>query len=101
MSKFSMRSTRRSDRSWKTSTISPPARAALVDSVRYIMHVSWFDLGQVLYALHRGHSVNGGLSILSHLTFSTRDFWTEVAFADRKGLTKHQWRAPSDRKHDS
>ena len=77
-----------------------PREAALVDSVRYMMHVSWFDLGQLLYALHRGHSVTSGVSILSHLTFNTRDFWTEVAFADRKGLTKGRWRPPPGRQHD-
>jgi len=66
-----------------------------------MMHVSWFDLRQLLYALHRRYSVTSGVSILSHLTFSTRDFWTEVAFADRKGLTKRKWRPPSGRQHDS
>ena len=63
-----------------------------VDMVAYMMQVSWFDLGQLLYSLHRGHSVSDGVSALSHITFSTRDFWTEAAFADRNGLTTRNWR---------
>ena len=63
-----------------------------VDMATYMMQVSWFDLGQLLYTLHRGHSVVDGISALSHLTFSTRDFWTEAAFADRNGLSKRNWR---------
>ena len=69
-----------------------------VDLVRYMMHVSWFDLGQLLYSLHRGHSVTQSLSVLRHVTASTRDFWTEAALADRQGLTKGKWRPPSRRK---
>lgn len=63
-----------------------------VDLVTYMMDVLWFDLGQFLYVLHRGHSAIDGVSALSHLTFGTRDFWTEAALADRKGLTKRNWR---------
>ena len=57
----------------------------------YMLHVLWFDLGQLLYALHRGNSVSDGVSALKHITASTRDFWTEVALADRMGLTKGKW----------
>ena len=52
---------------------------------------SWFDLGQLLYCLDRGRSVLDGVSALMHLTFSTRDFWTEVAFVERNGLSKRNW----------
>ena len=63
----------------------------LVDLGRYMMRVSWFDLGQLLYCLDRGRSVLDGVSALMHLTFSTQDFWTEVASAERNGLTKRNW----------
>ena len=62
-----------------------------IDLFRYMHYVFWFDLGQLLYALHRGRSVVDGLSALRHLTFSTQDFWTEAAFADLQGLTENKW----------
>ena len=68
-----------------------PRTDGLIDLGRYMMRVSWFDLGQLLYCLDRGRSVLDGVSALMHLTFSTRDFWTEVAFAERNGLYKHNW----------
>ncbi len=69
-----------------------PSKDGQVDLAVYMMGISWLDLGQLLYALHRGNSVLDGLSALSHITFSTRDFWTEAAIADRKGLSKRNWR---------
>lgn len=57
-----------------------------VDLGHYMMRVSWTDLGQVLYCLDRGRSVVDGTGVLMHLTFSTRDFWTDIAFAERNGL---------------
>lgn len=68
-----------------------PRTDGKVDMVRYLMDVSWFDLGQLLYALHRGRSLIDAVSALRHLTFSTRDFWTEAAFADRRALSKRNW----------
>ena len=62
-----------------------------IDLFRYLIDLFWLDLGQLLYALHRGRSVVDGLSALRNLTFATRDFWTEAAFADRQGLTKRNW----------
>ena len=67
-----------------------------INLFRYMHYVFWLDLGQLLYALHRGRSVVDGLSALRHLTFSTQDFWTEAAFADQRGLTKDKWYPPSD-----
>ena len=69
-----------------------PPKDGQVDMAGYMMGISWLDLGQLLYALHRGYSVVNGVSALSHLTFSTRDFWTEAALADRNGLSKRKWR---------
>ena len=68
-----------------------PQRDGKVDMVRYLMWVSWYDLGQLLYALQRGRSLMDAMSGLRHLTFGTRDFWTEAAFADRQGLTRENW----------
>jgi hypothetical protein len=62
-----------------------------VDMAQYLMQVSWLDFGQLLYALHRGRSLTDALSALRHVTYSTQDFWTEAAHADRQGLTKSKW----------
>ena len=72
-----------------------PKSEGQIDLIRYMMYLSWVDLGQLLYTLHRGHSVTDALSVLRHLTFGTRDFWTEAALADRNGLTKGKWRPPA------
>ena len=73
-----------------------PQRDDKIDMVRYLMWVSWFDLGQLLYALKRGRSLTDAISGLRHLTFGTRDFWTEAAFADRQELTKEHWHPISE-----
>lgn len=62
-----------------------------IDMHGFLMDVCWFDLGQLLYALHRGRSVVKGVTALQHLTFSTRDYWTEAAWADKRGHTKPNW----------
>lgn len=73
-----------------------PQRDGRANMFGYLMRISWFDLGQLLYALHRGRSLTDAISAVSHLTFSTRDFWTESALADREGLTKSKWHPISD-----
>ena len=60
----------------------------------YLLDVFWFDLGQLLYALERGRSVPDSLAALRAITFSTRDFWTEAALADRQSLTERHWHPP-------
>ena len=62
-----------------------------IDLFGYMLSVMWLDLGQLLYVLDRGLSVEKGLSALKHLTFVTRDFWTEAAFADRQQITAGEW----------
>ena len=66
----------------------------------YMLHVFWLDLGQLLYVLRRGRSVPDGLSALRHVTFSTQDFWTETALADRAPLTEKHWHPPSGHTDD-
>ena len=66
-------------------------RNAEVDLFGYMLDVVWLDLGQLLYVLDRGLSVEKGLSAFKHLTFATRDFWTEVAFADQRQITAGEW----------
>ena len=51
----------------------------------------WLDLGQLLYVLNRAGSVKSALRPLRHVTFSTHDFWTEVALLDTQGLTRKYW----------
>ena len=84
------------ERSIRTIDRIAPRQDGNVDMVRYLMGVSWLDLGQLLYALHRGRSLSDALSALRHLTFGTRDFWTEAALADRQGLTERNWRPVSE-----
>lgn len=62
-----------------------------IDLFGYLIDLFWLDLGQLLYALHRGRSVFQGLSVLKNLTFGTQDYWTEAAFADRQGLAERHW----------
>lgn len=69
-----------------------PRQDGMVEMARYLMGVSWLDLGQLLYALQRGRSLTSALSALRHLTFGTRDFWTEAALANRQGLPERNWR---------
>ena len=66
--------------------------------IRYSINLFWLDLGQLLYALHRGRSVVHALSALRSITYGTLDYWNEAAFADREGLTKHNWHpiSPAD-----
>jgi hypothetical protein len=67
-----------------------------IDLFPYFIDVHWLDLGQMLYSLDRAPSVSAALRPLKHLTFGSRDFWTEIAFADRQGLTtRHGWRQPT------
>ena len=68
-----------------------PRADGSVDLGRYMVRVSWSDLGQVLYCLDRGRSVVDGMGMLMHLTFSSRDFWTDIAFAEHNGLSKRNW----------
>ena len=63
-----------------------------IDLFRYMLDVSWLDLGELLYVLDRGLTVEKGLSALNNLTFSTRDFWTEAASADRQQISAGKWR---------
>lgn len=63
--------------------------------VPYLIDVFWLDLGQLLYILDRTNRVWDAFQPLKHVTFSSRDFWTEVAHADRGGLTQGKWRPAS------
>lgn len=68
-----------------------PRSNGLVDLGHFMMRVSWLDLGQLLYCLNRGRSVLGAVSALMHLSFGTRDLWSEIAAAERQGLTNRNW----------
>jgi hypothetical protein len=76
--------------------LSAPRRDGLLDLHAYLIDVFWLDLGQVLYVLDRSHTAWDAFAPLKNITYSTRDFWTEVAFADRGYLTKDRWRPISD-----
>jgi hypothetical protein len=41
----------------------------------------------LLYVLDRSLSVSDAFAPLYNISFSTRDFWTEVAAADRMGVS--------------
>ena len=68
-----------------------PRKDGYTDLFRYMRHVYWFDLGQLLYVLQRGCSLVDGVFALGHLTAFTRDFWTEAALAEKYSLTKSKW----------
>ena len=78
-----------------------PRRGGQIDLFRYMLHVFWLDLGQLVYALQRGRSLVDGLSALRNLTFGTQDFWTEAALADRQSLTDSKWHPASGRAADT
>ncbi|WP_428697109.1 hypothetical protein [Stappia sp.] len=75
--------------------VAPTNDQGELDLFPYFIDVYWMDLGQLLYALDRAPSVSAAFRPLQHLTFGTRDFWTEIAFADSQLLTgRHGWRQP-------
>lgn len=69
-----------------------PKKDGVTDLHSYLIDVFWLDLGQLLYILDRANTVSDAFWPLKHITFSSRDFWTELAYADRGGLTQHRWR---------
>ena len=71
----------------------PKRNDGTADLFVYFLDFFWLDLGQVLYALDRANTVVDAFTPLQFVTFTTRDFWTEVAFADAQGLMNNRWRA--------
>ncbi len=71
-----------------------PRKNDEIDLYSYLHDIFWLDLGQLLYILNRGLSIGQGFAALRSITFSTRDFWTEVAFLDRQRFTVGKWRPP-------
>ncbi len=74
-------------------TLVAPKKDGLAELVPYLIDVFWLDLGQLLYILDRANTVWDAFGPLKHITFSSRDFWTELAYVDRQGLTKGRWRS--------
>jgi hypothetical protein len=72
-----------------------PKRDGVPEVFAYLLDVFWLDLGQLLYILDRANTVWDAFWPLRHITFSSRDFWTELAQADRGGLTRGRWRPAS------
>lgn len=72
--------------------LAPKTKDGGVNIFAYFLDVFWLDLGQALYVLDRAKTVVDALTPSQFVTFTTRDFWTEVAFADAQGLTKDRWR---------
>ena len=69
-----------------------PKKDGRTELFPYLIDVFWLDMGQLLYVLDRANSVWDAFRPMKHITFSSRDFWTELAHADRVGLTKGKWR---------
>lgn len=69
-----------------------PRRDGLAHLIPYVVDVFWLDLGQLLYILDRADTVWDAFRPLRHITFGSRDFWTELAHAERGGLTTGKWR---------
>ena len=72
--------------------LAPKRNDGAADLFAYFLDVFWLDLGQALYVLDRANSVIEAFRPLQFMTFTTRDFWTEVGLADSGGLTKNSWR---------
>lgn len=67
-----------------------------IDLFPYFLDVFWMDLGQLVCALDRAPTVAAAFRPVRHLTFGSRDFWTEIAFLDRQLLNdRHGWRQPA------
>lgn len=69
-----------------------PKKDGLANQFPYLIDIFWLDVGQLLYVLDRANTVWDAFIPLKHITFSSRDFWTELAHADRSGLTVGKWR---------
>ena len=69
-----------------------PSDDGKLDIFDYLMDFFWLDLGHFLYVAGRADSIVKAVAPLKHMTFASRDFWTEVAFSDRLGLTERDWR---------
>ena len=62
----------------------------------FTMDVAWLDIGQLLYVIKRCRSLDQLLAPISHVTFSSQDFWTEIASADRIGFSEDRWFPPDE-----
>ncbi|MFG1352355.1 hypothetical protein [Xanthobacter autotrophicus] len=74
------------------SVLAPKNGEGQMNLFAYLIDIFWLDLGQVLYVLDRSFAVWNAFEPLQFITFSTRDFWSEIAFADLQGVTKDRWR---------
>jgi hypothetical protein len=72
--------------------LAPKNKDGLINLFAYFLDVFWLDLGQALYVLDRANTVVDAFTPLQLVTFTTRDFWTELALAEAGGLTKARWR---------
>lgn len=63
-----------------------------IDLHAYMINVFWLDIGELIYILSRADSVTNALAPLKHVTFSSRDIWTEIANAERSKLTEKYWK---------
>lgn len=68
-----------------------PSGSTEIDLHKIFFDVFWLDLGQFVYAMQRADDVKNALQPLMHITFSTRDFWTEVYLLDVQELTTKYW----------
>ena len=57
----------------------------------FFFRTRWVDLGQLTYLLDRSNDVSNALRPIRHLTFSSRDMWNEIAYADRGGFASGVW----------
>jgi hypothetical protein len=63
-----------------------------IDLHAYMLSVFWLDIGELIYILSRADSLTNALAPLKHVTFSSRDIWTEIANAERSKLTEKYWK---------
>lgn len=82
----------RINRILQNTSLVAPQRNGVPDLTPYFIDVFWLDIGQLLYILDRANTVWDAFAPLKHITFNSRDFWTELANADRGELTKDKWK---------
>lgn len=68
--------------------------AGQLDLHPLMLRFFWLDIGELLYLLQRASSVTQALRPLRYLTFTSRDFWTEVAMLDLSSIGKDSWAPP-------
>lgn len=70
-----------------------PLKNDQIDLHSFMFDVKWLDIGELSYVLGRAANIENALAPIRAMTFSSRDVWTEIAIAERSGLTAKYWKS--------